>query len=87
MNMNFHRVKLPMYKPRYINFDKFKEFQDSFFTIATLLLSYDTYLWNEARKLIEKSESAMLPNGQLPHHFVGETPTYVAISGIPESFT
>lgn len=45
------------------------------------MLSYDPYLWNEARKLIEKSESAMLSTGQLPHHFVGETPTYVAISG------
>jgi hypothetical protein len=58
---------------------------DTWMIASTLLYSGDPYLQQQARTLIEKSGSAILPSGQIPHHFNGATPTYVAISGATQT--
>lgn len=64
---------------------------DSWMSISALMYSGDSYLYNEARKLLDKSLSAMLPvSGQIPHHFEvtyknGTIPIYVAISGATQT--
>ena len=58
---------------------------DTWMIASTLLYSGDPYLQQQARTLIEKSGSAIAPSGQLPHHFNGATPTYVAISGATQT--
>ncbi|HEY4461502.1 MAG TPA: hypothetical protein VGN41_02460, partial [Streptosporangiaceae bacterium] len=58
---------------------------DTWMITSALLYSGDPYLEQQARTLIEKSGSAILPSGQIPHHFNGSTPTYVAISGATQT--
>lgn len=58
---------------------------DTWMITSALLYSGDPYLQQQARTLIEKSGSAILPSGQIPHHFNGATPTYVAISGATQT--
>lgn len=58
---------------------------DTWMIASTLLYSGDPYLQQQARTLIEKSGSAISPSGQIPHHFNGATPTYVAISGATQT--
>ena len=58
---------------------------DAWSTVATLSFSGDPYLENEARKILELSESTMNTNGQIPHHFDAGTPTYVALSGASQT--
>jgi hypothetical protein len=58
---------------------------DTWMITSTLLYSGDPYLQQQARTLIEKSGSAILASGQIPHHFNGATPTYVAISGATQT--
>ena len=58
---------------------------DTWMISSTLLYSGDPYLQAQARTLIEKSAAAILPSGQIPHHFNGSTPTYVAISGATQT--
>ena len=58
---------------------------DAFQIIRALLYSGDHYLQEEARRVIERSGAAILPSGQLPHHFEGAQPTYVAISGATQT--
>jgi hypothetical protein len=58
---------------------------DAWQVIRALLYSGDSYLRREARRVIERSGAAILPSGQIPHHFEGAAPTYVAISGATQT--
>jgi hypothetical protein len=58
---------------------------DTWMISSALLYSGDPYLQAQARTLIEKSGSAILASGQIPHHFNGAAPTYVAISGATQT--
>ena len=58
---------------------------DAWEVIRTLLYSGDRYLQNQAREVIERSGEAILGSGQIPHHFDGAEPTYVAISGATQT--
>ncbi len=58
---------------------------DTWMTVSSLVYSGDPYLQNEARKLIETSGAKMLPSGQIPHHFNGADPVYVALSGATQT--
>jgi hypothetical protein len=53
---------------------------DSWSVVNTLAYSGDPILQNEARKILERSESDMLPDGQLPHHFENGKPLYLSIA-------
>ena len=52
---------------------------DSWSTVNTLSFSGNTYLQEQARQILELAENH-LNHGQVPHHFVDGTPTYIAIS-------
>ena len=54
---------------------------DAWETVTTLAYSGDPLLQIEARRVLERSESAQLPNGQIPHHFNRGIPTYLSIAG------
>jgi hypothetical protein len=58
---------------------------DTFMIDSALLYSGDPYLERQARETIEKSGAAIRPDGQIPHHFNGTDPTYVAISGATQT--
>ena len=58
---------------------------DTFLIDSALLWSGDRYLVRQARQTIERSESEMAPSGQIPHHFDGDQPTFVAISGATQT--
>jgi len=58
---------------------------DTWMIVSGLVYSGDAYLQQQARTLIEKSGDAMAPNGQIPHHFNGPEPTFVAISGATQT--
>lgn len=58
---------------------------DAWSTVTTLAFSGDKLLQREARGILERAAAAMLPDGQIPHHFepVGSGPagpTYVSIA-------
>ena len=53
---------------------------DAWSTVSTLAFSGDPYLERETRRLIERSLGGILESGQVPHHFDGEEPLYIAIS-------
>lgn len=54
---------------------------DSWETVTTLAYSGDPLLQREARRILERSEGAQLPDGQIPHHFVNGNPTFLSIAG------
>lgn len=58
---------------------------DAWQVIRALLYSGDRYLQRQARQVIERSGEAILESGQIPHHFDGAEPTYVAISGATQT--
>lgn len=58
---------------------------DSWSTVTVLSYSGDAYLQNEARKVLELASRHMRKDGQIPHHFTAGEPTYVAISGTPQT--
>eukprot|EP01120_Amphizonella_sp_Union-15-10_P015804 TRINITY_DN8197_c0_g1_i1.p1 TRINITY_DN8197_c0_g1~~TRINITY_DN8197_c0_g1_i1.p1 ORF type:complete len:770 (-),score=131.23 TRINITY_DN8197_c0_g1_i1:4-2313(-) len=58
---------------------------DSWLSISSFMYSGDAYLFNEARKLLERSAGSMLPSGQIPHHFDVLNPIYTAISGATQT--
>ena len=58
---------------------------DNYLTMSALIYSGDPYLLQQARLVIERSGAFLLPNGQLPHHFVGAKPTYSALSGATQT--
>jgi hypothetical protein len=53
---------------------------DAWSTVTTLSFSGDALLRTEARRILERSESAQKPDGQMPHHFEAGAPTYVSIA-------
>jgi hypothetical protein len=53
---------------------------DEWPTVTTLSYSGDPLLQVEARKILERSESALRPDGQMPHHFESGAPTYISIA-------
>jgi hypothetical protein len=53
---------------------------DAWPVVNTLSYSGDPILQQEARKVLERSESDMLPDGQLPHHFEHGKPVYLSIA-------
>lgn len=68
------------YAPGYNFYDP-----DTWMSVSSLVYSGDPYLQDEARKLIETSGAKMLPSGQVPHHFNGKDPVYVALSGATQT--
>ncbi|KAH3758309.1 ribonuclease P protein subunit RPR2 [Pelomyxa schiedti] len=58
---------------------------DTWFCVTSLLYSGDPFLHNEARKLVELSGDYILETGQIPHHFIVNEPTYIAISGATQT--
>lgn len=58
---------------------------DSWSTVNALSFSGDTYLQNEAKKVIELAEMHMTNGGQIPHHFILGEPVFVAISGASQT--
>lgn len=52
---------------------------DSWSTVNTLSFSGNVYLQDQARRILEIAENH-LNHGQVPHHFIDGTPTYIAIS-------
>ena len=52
---------------------------DSWSTVNTLSFSGNPYLQEQARRILELAEH-YLNHGQVPHHFIDGTPTYIAIS-------
>mmetsp|Transcript_19730 Transcript_19730/g.28382 ORF Transcript_19730/g.28382 Transcript_19730/m.28382 type:complete len:812 (+) Transcript_19730:108-2543(+) len=55
---------------------------DNFFALSAILYSGDAYLQNQVRQVIERTGSFMkTETGQLPHHFNGAEPYYLALSG------
>lgn len=54
---------------------------DTWMAVSALVYSGDRYLQRQARTIIDKTGAHILSNGQVPHHFVDTTPSYVAISG------
>ncbi|HTV42604.1 MAG TPA: hypothetical protein VMF08_18715 [Candidatus Sulfotelmatobacter sp.] len=52
---------------------------DSWSTVNTLSYSGNSYLQEQARQILELAEDH-LNHGQVPHHFIDGTPTYIAIS-------
>jgi hypothetical protein len=53
---------------------------DAWSVVNTLAYSGDPILQDEARKVLERSESGMLPDGQMPHHFEHGKPVYLSIA-------
>jgi hypothetical protein len=52
---------------------------DSWSTVNTLSFSGNPYLQDQARRIVELAGNH-LNHGQVPHHFIDGTPTYIAIS-------
>ena len=51
-----------------------------------MLYSGNTYLQQQAKAVIERSGSFLnQTTGQLPHHFVNDKPTYLALSGATQT--
>lgn len=58
---------------------------DNYVSTAALLYSQDPYLQKQVRLVLERSGSFINSKGELPHHFVGVTPTFQAISGATQT--
>lgn len=62
--------------------DRFNFFDpDTWEVVTTLAYSGDPLLQVEARRILERSESAQRADGQIPHHFEHGVPTYLSIAG------
>jgi hypothetical protein len=53
--------------------------------MSALIYSGEPYLQQQARLVIERSGAFLKPNGQLPHHFENDQPTYAALSGATQT--
>ena len=47
---------------------------------AQVLGAGDSYLNEQVRRVLEQSGSALTADGEVPHHFIGASPTYSALS-------
>jgi hypothetical protein len=50
-----------------------------------MVYSGNPYLQEQSRLVVERSGAFLKPNGQLPHHFVDDKPTYLALSGATQT--
>lgn len=57
---------------------------DSWSTVNTLSFSGNPYLQEQARRIVDLA-AAHINHGQVPHHFIDGTPTYIAISGATQT--
>ena len=53
--------------------------------MSALIYSGEPYLQRQARDVIERSGAFLKPNGQLPHHFEKDKPTFTALSGATQT--
>ena len=53
---------------------------DAWSTVTALSYSGDRLLQKEARRILERSEGKLRPDGQVPHHFEAGEATYVSIA-------
>ena len=58
---------------------------DNWIGLTAMMYSGNPYLQEQARTVIERSGAFMKPTGQLPHHFEGVVPTYIALSGATQT--
>lgn len=58
---------------------------DAWSTVGVLANSGDPYLEKEARGVLDRALSRITAEGQIPHHFDGHEPLYVAISGVAQT--
>eukprot|EP00730_Choanoeca_flexa_P003156 TRINITY_DN11310_c0_g1_i3.p1 TRINITY_DN11310_c0_g1~~TRINITY_DN11310_c0_g1_i3.p1 ORF type:complete len:844 (+),score=181.87 TRINITY_DN11310_c0_g1_i3:336-2534(+) len=54
---------------------------DNFFSLTAMMMTGDPYLLQQARAVFERSGAFLRQNGQLPHHFEKDQPTFIALSG------
>ena len=55
---------------------------DNYISTSAMMMSGDPYLQENVKKVLLRSGDFLLsPSGQLPHHFEGASPTYLALSG------
>ncbi len=57
---------------------------DAWSASTALAFSGVPFLQREARMIVERSVGGIRPDGLVPHHFDGEEPLYLAISGSPQ---
>jgi hypothetical protein len=53
---------------------------DAWSTVTALSYSGDTLLQQQARRVLERSENFLLPDGQVPHHFDSGAPIYISLA-------
>lgn len=58
---------------------------DNFISLTGLMYAGNSYLQEQARLVIERSGAFLKSNGQLPHHFKKDVPTYSALSGAEQT--
>eukprot|EP00755_Sulcionema_specki_P024478 Sspe_Gene.14992::Locus_5196_Transcript_2_2_Confidence_0.667_Length_4954::g.14992::m.14992 len=58
---------------------------DNYLALSAIMYSADPDLLPEVKKVIMRSGDFIKPTGQLPHHFIDTTPTYLAISGATQT--
>ncbi|CAN5347937.1 hypothetical protein BH11ACT4_BH11ACT4_16300 [soil metagenome] len=58
---------------------------DAWSTVGCLASSGDPYLEQEAKRVLDRALDGITESGQIPHHFDGERPIYVAISGAAQT--
>lgn len=58
---------------------------DNYISLTGLMYSGDNYFLEQARQVVERSGSFLKSNGQLPHHFEKDVPTYTALSGATQT--
>lgn len=50
-----------------------------------MILRFSASVQDQVRQVIERSGAFLKPNGQLPHHFNKDVPTYTALSGATQT--
>jgi hypothetical protein len=63
---------------------------DNFIGLTAMLYTGDEYLQKQAQAVVERSGAFLKVtadkfNGQLPHHFKDDVPTYLALSGATQT--
>lgn len=58
---------------------------DAWSVVNSLSYSGQPYFQRQARDVLERALNGILESGQIPHHFDGELPVYVAISGASQT--
>lgn len=80
------QIATTMHRPSQGYQDTFNYFDpDNYFTTMALLTSYDPYLHHEVRRVLERTGAFINDKGQVPHHFVGVTPVFQALSGATQT--